>query len=56
MTNTTPTIGSTPPPVSINDSLPTSSPSAKATLIGLGCIVVFITIVTLVVIYYQTHL
>jgi hypothetical protein len=45
----------TPPPrreeVSINDTLSTSSPSPKSTMIGLACIVGF---VVLYVIYYKT--
>jgi hypothetical protein len=55
MTNVTPPTPVAPAAqvVSINDSLPTSSPSVKATLIGIACIVGFIAVVTLVVIYYQ---
>ncbi len=37
--------------VSINDNLPTSSPSPKSTLIGFACIVGFI---ALFVLYYKT--
>ena len=37
--------------VSINDNLPTSSPSPKSTLIGLACIMGFM---TLLVLYYKT--
>ena len=36
---------------SINDNLPTSSPSPKSTLIGLACIMGFM---TLLVLYYKT--
>ena len=41
MVNSTPPPRPVPPmaPVSINDNLPTSSPSPKSTLIGLACIV-----------------
>ena len=55
MTNPTPPPRMTPiapaANVSINDSLPTSSPSPKSTLIGLACITGFI---VLLVLYYKT--
>jgi hypothetical protein len=54
MTDATPPTSTVPPAVaSINDNLQTSSPSLKATLIGLACIVAFIALVTAVTIYYQ---
>ena len=57
MTNATPPAHKAPVAnVSMNDTLPTSSPSPKSALIGLACIVGFITVVTLVVIYYQAAL
>jgi hypothetical protein len=53
MTNPTTTLTRPVPvaQVSINDSLPTSSPSPKSTLIGLACIMGFI---ALFVLYYKT--
>jgi hypothetical protein len=36
--------------MSINDNLPTSSPSPKSTLIGLACV---IGVVALIVLYYR---
>ena len=57
MTNATPPPRAAPAAKdSINDNLPTSSPSPKTTLIGLACIVGFIAVVTFVVIYYQSTL
>jgi hypothetical protein len=57
MTNATPPTRAAPAiKDSINDNLPTSSPSPKTTLIGLACIVGFIAVVTFVVIYYQSTL
>jgi hypothetical protein len=37
--------------MSINDNLPTSSPSPKSTLIGLACVIAFVAIFVL---YYRT--
>jgi hypothetical protein len=37
-------------PVSINDNLPTSSPSSKSTLIGLGCV---LGLVALFILYWK---
>jgi hypothetical protein len=57
MTNVTPPAHKAPvATVSMNDTLPTSSPSPKSALIGLACVVGFIAVVTLVVIYYQAAL
>jgi len=47
----TPTDQRTPVDVSINDNLPTGSPSGKRTLIGLACVLGF---VVLAVLYYKT--
>lgn len=49
MINRTPTTPPVPPTaqVSINDNLPTSSPSPKSTLIGLACIVGFVVLCVL---------
>ncbi|MGH6770895.1 MAG: hypothetical protein ACRECO_17955 [Xanthobacteraceae bacterium] len=58
MTNVTPTPPTPDRPAadSINDNIQTSSPSLKATLIGLACFAVFVAVVTLVTIYYQSAL
>lgn len=47
---TNPTTRPIAPMASINDDLPTSSPSPKSTLIGLSCIVAFVVLFAL---YYN---